>query len=1154
MQEILELNPELLKAQFEETLKPIRELGHLNPPNFSFDLIELPLVGNFSSVFEIGKNLETMYQQFPASPEVFISELLGGLTQLGQGSSDTNQLLGPFRNLTTNLSPLLSDLETSPKFFQDSLIPAIQKVSQQVTAMDKWLDQNQDSDFVQLFQLNELATNLSSPVMMQLQDQLNSIEQFSSINRVLASGEWYVTYNNMLQTVSQLDLANPRAVKNVRVLLEAGGLLRGQIVNGLNSLTNQTKRAEILLNRFNGGLVNFEKNLTPALCNATAAIDPNRFGIMFTDELLQLMPIITKLQLGSIKGKIEKAVQIVEGLLAQNLDKINATLNTIVATMIDALALAEQAIVKVSALLSNLVQECANLIKNLNLEAIVEQVREVQADIKGKIAQVLDKINATVAEFYAFIKEKVVAPIREIDFQPIIQLLKDTLYKITTVLEHPQVQNAIEQARKGIDLIVENLDAISLKPVFDEVLSQSEEVKGILQNLNVSQLNPVLRQALSLSLGKVRSEIDPPEMKIAQPIFDEYQQEISPHLRQPIEYLVEQFGKIEETIKAFEPGKLVADLLTPPFEAMLSKLEELLNPEKLIVAMKPVQDFYTNTLAKVDQILNPTTLLTPVVEFYDKLLAAAKALTPQTLLAPVNKLISKATSQLDNLHLENIIANVIGSVKSITDLVTGFRLEDSEVWQEVEKVLSLDFLAKLEKRFDTLLKRTQHSIDSLNLTALQTALKPLIATVTTVHKAIQQPEILSRIAEINAATQSFTVNMTALTKTWQVQFRRLNNFRPEVPNDDYLALIKLLQGFNPINMMAVQTQSIDALSKQTQNLSVILHTIWSNLAKLLKSDDPYLNALLAGDAQTIKNYLKQAMETLAGKPMHTALDSLIRPLAQIRDDFNAIKTTVLKLQGYTQTLNSVPESLQTIGDKIIEIKNKITEFDLDFLSEAIQNVLDEVVRPLEALHPSKVVADIQDVYSQVREILDNFNPVAIIGSARDTVKLARGGQSNQIEVPFGTHLIATTPIGDITYRTLLGVTLEEGQNEVEVLVQALKAGRGSDLVTNEGITWKVDGEGWLATLQPSASGPILSLATLALEVILEKIRLFHPAEIVVEPLNAAYQKIVELLESLGINRIFDTLVKKFDDLEQELKEGLDRSAKELSSLLAAMPF
>ena len=59
--------------------------------------------------------------------------------------------------------------------------------------------------------------------------------------------------------------------------------------------------------------------------------------------------------------------------------------------------------------------------------------------------------------------------------------------------------------------------------------------------------------------------------------------------------------------------------------------------------------------------------------------------------------------------------------------------------------------------------------------------------------------------------------------------------------------------------------------------------------------------------------------------------------------------------------------------------------------------------------------------------------------------------------------------------------------------------------------------------------------------------------LLVEPLNEPYQRVLQIKEELGLDQLFILLFAKFDQLEEELFDGLDRSAAAFGSLLSAMP-
>jgi hypothetical protein len=168
--------------------------------------------------------------------------------------------------------------------------------------------------------------------------------------------------------------------------------------------------------------------------------------------------------------------------------------------------------------------------------------------------------------------------------------------------------------------------------------------------------------------------------------------------------------------------------------------------------------------------------------------------------------------------------------------------------------------------------------------------------------------------------------------------------------------------------------------------------------------------------------------------------------------------------------------------------------------------------------------------------------------------LARGPLAGAITIPAGTRLIAQTPAGERIFETLAQVTAAEGAEPGQVWVQATVAGRGGEVITMEGITWRVDErETALAGLEITQTEPILSLVTLCYDVIFKQIEALHPQKLIAEPLNEIYQEIVKMLEELGLTKIFDVLFEKFATIEREIKEGLGRTATALGGVLTAMP-
>jgi hypothetical protein len=345
------------------------------------------------------------------------------------------------------------------------------------------------------------------------------------------------------------------------------------------------------------------------------------------------------------------------------------------------------------------------------------------------------------------------------------------------------------------------------------------------------------------------------------------------------------------------------------------------------------------------------------------------------------------------------------------------------------------------------------------------------------------------------------------------------------------------------------TERVDAIKTGAILLVEHLRGIWQTLTSHLTPNRQHLDNLLANNADTLKNYLRQVLDSLMDNSVKKTVQGLGQPLANLKGAIQSI----LGLQDYLDVFNRIPESMERIGKVIIGVKDKLVGFNLNFLTDALQGVMDEVVKPLEALNPkTMLIAPVETIYTNILKTLKRINPAQLIASARGTVTLTPETGSGEIILPRGIGLIAKTPIGEIYFETVAEVR-STGNTPINLSVQAVIPGRSSDVVVVNGVTWRVEaGTTTLPTLSVTHTEPILSLTTLTREVILQKLEVLNPVKLIATPLNEQYQKIKKLKDELGLDKIFDVLFKTLDSINQELKEGLDRLVVALSGLLAAI--
>ncbi len=1129
MLQILELNP---------TNLPIFDLldqlqGLKDGLAFPTDLGEVPIpadlpLPDLSALAAVVAQFEDMAQKLGAGPGALADDVL---KPLGGLSSGLLEISTPLVSLASAAAPAGTagvEFQTFFNQFSADVLPIVNTLQ----------DQQVDGAYLsQLFQLESLAASLPTRLDRVVRRPLQEIDAITTLLAPLADDQWLAVYKAALETVATT------AVEKLTLLDDA---TVQQIQGGVETLSRQTQKAAEGLSSFDASLNTLAQDLTGALEGALDQIDPQKLGGTLS-VFDAAVTTLEGLQVAGATAKIEQIAAAVDTLVAQNLDKLTGTIDQTVVAIQQGIGLAKQALVKVSAIVSDLLGQLKGFVEKADLPGLVGQVKGAFNTFAVALNKVLEQVNQGINKVYDFVMG-IVKKIAGLDFKPIVQALHDVLAEITAILAHPQVRQTLQQAKAGIDQVAQRLDSVTLKPVFDRVVAEADDVKAKLAAIDVSQLNAMLREALKLALGLVKSAIDPPS-KVTGVINEQYDTAIKPVTTGLIEPIRDQLKQIADVIDSFRPGTLVAELLTPPFEAAAAELKQLIAPEQILAHLDGLTKFYESLLATIDEKANPAKLLSPLVQYYRVLIDFVQGLSPERLVDPLNTLLETVKQQVNGLEIEKIVEQIKAPIDQIVQSVSGFRLEEQPFWEPVQKFLNI----RPEDLIDGFVQRIKTTIGQLDVSSLGSVPAALRSAATTVRQEIREPEVLSRMQALVAQTskniQAYLGSLTALTDLWQKA-----NSRP-LPD----ALKQQLQALNPIKRLAGLTNLLDRIGQMLNTIQTTLSQTWQTLAGRLDQGGARLDVLLSDRPDALKAYLRQALDAFAAGPLKRVIALLDQPLAALKRAVDAF----LGLQKHLDTLKTIPEAMERIGGSIGEVKTAVMDFNLSFLTDALQDLMGTVVTPLEALDPAAFLQELDAIFRRTMETLRSLNPADIIASARGSVLLARGAGADAIFIPFGTRLSAETPVGQKHFKTIQAVTLEEGQPSVIVQVQALSPGPGGDIVVGkEGaaggakatVTWQVDMPvPALASLVVSHDEPILSLSTFVNNVVEEKLNALHPDKIIAEPLNKEYEKIVQLKDDLGFERLLDALFDKFASIEQELKEGLERSAGAFGGVLAAIP-
>jgi len=1104
----------------------------------------------------ITDSFTAILQALPQHPDLLVSDL----------RQEIEKLLGDTLSFDSLLSPLMEpvdQLRGGLQHFQsvfDAVAPALTQLSSTTDGVIDSIPLN-STYFNKLLPVSALADRLSqtafndvltenTKLTLQIQTQLERLPIASTLQ----------TYDVAIKSLIALPIETLSAA-DITVANEALGSLEATIATLNATIPSALTASE----RWAVALGDVSSTLSNTLDTALTRLEPSQLGALSQPfgEALTVYSIPTSFTDGMVQ--LETGIDAVNGLVDQGIEAITAGINTGVDGVNTAVTTVKQTIVKVSGLVTNAIEQVLDFIQSLDLTGLVNQAKLVLNDVIVKINGIFDTVNTMVVNVFAQVSA-LIDQVDSFDMQSVVDALHSAIAQITAFLEHPQVTDVIQQAKDTINSVAQQLDPITLTPVFDQVLTESDQVKASLQSIDVSQLNAVLKKALSVALTQLKDGLEPPT-KVTDVVKNQYHETVSIQvLEQTVEPVKAMIDEAINQIYAFEPGTLVGGKLAPPFEAMVAQLKAVLSPDKLAELLEPITKFQKDLLAKIQKSINPEVVLAPILDKYEQLMSFVRSLSPEKLLQPVNQLIGQVTSYLDALNVNTIVATTVNSVHEITRSLSSLRLEDHSFWAPISAVIT----GGIRPLLNTLVNNLKATIQQLNLSGLEDLLAPVLNVVSPIVEQINTSTLLNRTSEIatHLATteKNYSQQLADLAEQWQQQLTRLTAFTPlPAVSEDYQRLLTRLKALNPISALATTTSQLDKLVDISARSLNHLQTLWSTLSDRLNQSLDFVENLTTKGAAGLKAYLLDAVDALAAGPIED-IATWAAPLEQIKP----ILPKLLSLQRVLDPLKQILNAIQTIGNAIDGLQNNIQDINPDFLITPLNRVRDELIQPLEALNPKvTLVLPIAQLLKRVMRQLKRLSPVNLLATARGNVTLSLPSPLREEKViPAGTLMRAATPIGDIWFETVAAVTFSPTVNpptvnRLRVPIQALVAGTGSDIVSDEGVSWYMAdpdlADPGLADIVVSRSPAekfserILSLTTLVNEVLFAKLDMLHPQTLIADPLNEQFKKVVDVLESLGLRQLFDALFDALNRLNTEVEEGIDTMGEALSGVVAAMP-
>jgi hypothetical protein len=787
-----------------------------------------------------------------------------------------------------------------------------------------------------------------------------------------------------------------------------------------------------------------------------------------------------------------------------------------------------------------------SVIRQLNLAALRSKVEAIFAKIQGiieqaSLAQLLpdlttlvqplqaaaDLLNAGVFELIAAVRSA---------FQQMAQTLSQVTSALGAVDENGHVTFHIQQQVAAfLNGIKDNLQT-TIQPLLDglnggittalqqvttiltAVQAQIESVKTALGNALQGVADQLTALDVPGKMAEIRQQLETMVQNIGAVDFDLVFNPIIDQLQRMAEQLaqIDLSSLSEITVGALKVSvKVVVDVdfTTQITDVLLAKLDPILqlpqaalqeitatvesglfrlrqlSPEALL---RPLDDLFQPIATLLDQ-LTFDQLLAPLTTWHTAALAALDQVTPAALLQPLHDLHQQLVAALDRISPAMLVA-------PLQTLLADLQ----------QPLAQLDITAPFQA-LDDALQRAMGRLDAL---APATALAPLVGafdTVQTALDAFQPSRLLQPLSDIFAglaaplaqlnATQVAAIGVAfAPLRTVTTAFDPALNFHQL--HQQYPQLVSRLQELHIGKLIADLKGPYDAMHLSFQAGGAAGAGLAGQVTLLNPLQNSTLGQLSAGFQQS-RDQLQHGFPTAT-------------PPAALATRYQELKP---RLDGLA------PSWLQE-GMTVEAVRQAFTQANPFNIAAELDQLYGAVKEQWRALDPRLLQAQIEAVFTALK--------TTIAGITLTPVATALQTLLTQLQ----------TTLGALDLQ-LVGDELQAHFAQLTALATALDP----SVVLGQLETLTDEVKTLLTGLQPAA---LLSGINAPLQAAKAVVATFDPAGFKA-PLQAIFAGIDQILAQIDVGPLVQPLIDRLEQIKDELKEALTRTAAAFNAMLAAIP-
>jgi hypothetical protein len=635
---------------------------------------------------------------------------------------------------------------------------------------------------------------------------------------------------------------------------------------------------------------------------------------------------------------------------------IQEPLSSAAETMRTAVSGLEQDLVQVTVQVRAMFAEVESLLDEIDTEALVDQVRDAldsfEATLSEQIRSLFEPARDAIAQVISSIDGQIDA------FSPddVIDALRQVMASVTSVFEDPAVVSAIGDVRDTLEQAQQQLEQLSFAPLTDQVIAGMEEISAALSSIDASDLDAMLQAALQAALAILPDDVRP----LTDPLIDEFGGLIESGPVPLLQQVQAQPEKLLDAVRAFEPAALIGDALSKPYEDLLSQMQAF-KPSRLL---DPVNDELEKLKQRLASEASPGELLAALEPPFNELLSHFDQFKPGDVVQPLNDAISHTIDGiLDVLPVDEILGQVdavLGSVQEVVD----FGENLASMFAKIEQILAglADSENQLTNWMDAILDKVEAIGD---LSPVETAFAALAAALDETRAAALAALFDGAAAPLSSALETLDPG-TRHTGLIQAYSRFPRSALESLPDSaEKTAIIAALDRFNPLDPdFGRPYQALlgygTALSQAGTDLQAVL-VDWDG--RYHAGDGTLAGFRVTGvTAAQIRTWLQEEMSASFLEPLKSALARLELSTPLLDAVFTQITNLVTTLQGKISALLLGPGSLGDIRGAFDDLVQDLRDFNLDFLTESLEGIFDQVRAKVDAINPANLKGAIDDLF------------------------------------------------------------------------------------------------------------------------------------------------------------------------------------------------